>query len=166
MSNIIYYIFAILGVVLFASSVQSKKKKDILGVQTFASLCYMIAYIVKHAWSGVATEVVEQVKNIVFIQYEKKNKKIPFYFLIIFCFLLIIIACVTYNGILSMIPLLINLSYFVGTYIKNPKYIRIVVFCCAILWAIYNYSIGAYIIIIGNVLEMVSSAISLVRNKD
>ena len=166
MSNIIYYIFAILGVVLFASSVQSKKKKDILGVQTFASLCYMIAYIVKHAWSGVATEVVEQVKNLVFIQYEKKNKKIPFYFLIIFCLLLIIIAFITYNGILSMIPLLINLSYFVGTYIKNPKYIRIIVFCCAILWAIYNYSIGAYIIIIGNVLEMVSSAISLVRNRD
>ena len=166
MSNIIYYIFAILGVVLFASSVQPKKKKDILGVQFFASICYMIAYIVKHAWSGVATEVVEQVKNLVFIQYEKKNKKIPFYFLIIFCFLLIIIAFITYNGILSMIPLVINLSYFVGTYIKNPKYIRIIVFCCAILWAIYNYSIGAYIIIIGNVLEMVSSAISLVRNRD
>ena len=166
MSIIIYYIFAILGVILFASSVQPKKKKDILGVQFFASICYMIAYIVKHAWSGVATEVVEQVKNLVFIQYEKKNKKIPFYFLIIFCFLLIIIAFITYNGILSMIPLVINLSYFVGTYIKNPKYIRIIVFCCAILWAIYNYSIGAYIIIIGNVLEMVSSAISLVRNRD
>lgn len=166
MSEIVYYIFAVLGVILFASSVQPKKKKDILGIQFFASICYMIAYIMKHAWSGVATEIIEQIKNLIFIQYEKKNKKIPFYFLIIFCVSLIIIAFATFNGVASLIPLLINVSYFIGTYIKNPKYIRIIVFCCAILWAIYNYSIGAYIIIIGNALELISASIALVRNKE
>ena len=70
-------------------SVQFKKKKDILITQIGASMCYLIVYVIKGAWSGVSIEVLEQLKNIVFIKIEKKNKKIPAIVLVIFLSLLV-----------------------------------------------------------------------------
>ena len=35
-----------------------------------------------------------------------------------------------------------------------------------IMWAIYNISINAYIILIGNLLEVISAIISIIRFKD
>ena len=37
---------------------------------------------------------------------------------------------------------------------------------CGFIWLIYNIIIGAYIIIIGNVLEIISATISLIRYKE
>ena len=48
---------------------------------------------------------------------------------------------------------------------KNPKSIRVVMLICAFLWAYYNFSIGAYVLIIGNSFEVVSATIALLRFK-
>lgn len=164
--TMIYYIVSILSIFFFVISVQFKEKKNILLSQFFASLCYFIAYYILGAYSGCAIELVEQSKDLTFYFFERKNKKIPIILLIIFLVLLLVASIVTYDGFYSLLPLIINLSYFVSSYVKNPKYIRIVMLICGFLWAIYNLIIGAYIIIIGNVLEIVSAIISLIRYKD
>lgn len=164
--TIIYYIVSILSIFLFIVSVQFKEKKNILLTQTFASLCYFLAYLILGAYSGCVIELIEQSKDITFYFYEKKNKNIPLILLIIFVSLLLIASIITYNGFYSLLPLLINLSYFISSYFKNPKHIRIVMLICGFIWIFYNYKVGAYIIIIGNVLEIISATISLIRHKD
>ena len=37
---------------------------------------------------------------------------------------------------------------------------------CGVLWGVYNVFVGAYIIVIGNVLEVISASISLIRFKN
>ena len=163
MMKIVYYIASVLGVILFVSSVQFKKKKDILLVQLFSSICYGTAYFLCSAYSGFTTEIIEQVKDFIFYKYENNNKKIPLYFLIIFIIILIFVGMFTYNGIASLCPLFINLAYFISTYMKNPKHIRLVVFFCGFIWAFYNFTVGTYIFIIGNTFEVLSAAVSLWR---
>ena len=75
-SDVIYYVFSVLAVVLFVGSIQFKKKKDILLVQSFSSLCYVITYGMVGAYSGALTDFIEQIKSILFYHYEKRNKKI------------------------------------------------------------------------------------------
>lgn len=162
---IIYYIVSILSIFLFVISIQFKEKKDILLIQTFASMCYFIAYLILGSHSGCVIELIEQTKDIVFYKYEKKKKEIPIILLIIFVSSLIIASIITYDGFYSLMPLIINLLYFVSSYFKNPKYMRLTMLLCGFLWIYFNFKVGAYIIIIGNVLEIISATISLIRYK-
>lgn len=163
--TIIYYIVSILSVFLFIISVQFKKKKDILLTQTFASMCYFIAYLILGSYSGCTIELIEQTKDITFYQYERKNKKIPIIVLVIFVCSLFIASIITYDGFYSLMPLIINLLYFVSSYFKNPKYMRLTMLICGFLWIYFNFKVGAYIIIVGNILEIISAIISLIRYK-
>ena len=161
--DIIVNVVSIISIALFLLSVQFKKKKDILIVQTLSSICYMIVYAILGALSGCIIELVEQSKNLVFIGYEKKNKEIPLYALLVFIFMLVIITIFTYDGWNSAIPLAIYILYFLSSYFKNPKHIRTTMILCAMIWMVYNYTIGAKLMIIGNVLEIISAIVSLIR---
>ncbi len=163
--NLIVNIVSVISIFLFIISVQFKNKKDILIIQTLSSICYMIVYFLLKAYSGATIELVEQTKNIVFIEYEKNNKDIPLLVLLLFIGLLIIITILTYNGLNSIMPLIIYILYFLSSYFKNPKTIRTTMILWAIIWMLYNYSIGAYLMIIGNILEIISAVISLIRYK-
>ena len=142
-----------------------KKKENILWTQIGASMCYLIVYVIKGAWSGVSIEILEELKNLVFIKIEKKNKKIPISILIIFLSLLVGVSIYFYDGVLSLLPLFINILLFTSTYFKNPKYIRYTMLIAGLLWGIYNIYVGAYIICIGNFLEIISAIISIIRYK-
>ena len=164
--TIIYYIVSVLSIFLYVMSVQFKKKENILITQIGASMCYLTVYIIKGAWSGVSIEILEELKNIIFIKIEKKNKKIPLYILITFILLLVSLSIYFYDGVLSLLPLFINILLFTSTYFKNPKYIRYTMLICGLLWGIYNIYVGAYIICIGNFLEILSATISIIRHKE
>lgn len=161
--QIIYYVVSVASIFLYVMSVQCKKKKNILIVQIAASFCYLVVYLIKGMYSGVASEILEEAKDYVFIEQEKKYKKIPLRTLIIFLALLVICGFAFYDGPISLLPLFINLLLFVSTYYKNPQVIRWVMLICGVLWAIYNIYAGAYIICIGNVLEIGSAIISINR---
>ena len=60
MINTIYIIVSILSIFLYVMSVQFKEKRKILITQIGASLCYLIVYVIKGAWSGVAIEILEE----------------------------------------------------------------------------------------------------------
>ena len=75
LTEIIYFIVSILSIFLYVMSVQFKNKKHILTTQIGASFCYLIVYIIKGAWSGVFIEILEELKNIIFIKIEKIIKK-------------------------------------------------------------------------------------------
>lgn len=166
-------IIQIMSIVLYIMSVQFKKKKSILITQIGASLCYLITYAIQgyyakmaSAWSGVAIEVVEEVKDVAFIKVEDKKGKVPMPYLILFLAVLIAVSIYFYAGPISLIPLFINILYFVSTYFKNPYWIRFVMLINACLWIIFNIAVGAYVIVGGNVLEIISATISLIRFKD
>lgn len=163
---IMYISVSVLSIILYVLSVQYKNKDRILITQIFASICYLIVYIFKGAWSGVSIEFLEETKDVCFIGYEQKNRKIPFYILVIFVSLLITCSIIFYDGLLSLLPLLINIILFVATYFRNPRFIRYSLVISGILWGIYNLYVKAYIICIGNVLEVVSAIISLYRFKE
>lgn len=166
LTTILINIFTVLGVIFFIGSMQFKKKKDILLVQSFAASFYMISYFLVGAISGGITELLELIKDIVFYNYDKNKKKIPLSLLLLFISLLIIIGIIAYQGIYSIAPLIINLAYFISSYFKNPKYIRITILICAIIWIYYNFTVGTYLIIIGNIFEIISASVSLIRYKE
>ena len=96
--NIIYIVVSVLSIFLYILSVQFKKKKHILITQIFASLSYLIIYVIKGAWAGVAVEVLEESKDVIFIGYENKKKKIPLVILVLFIVSLFVVTYIFYDG--------------------------------------------------------------------
>lgn len=165
LTKLFIYITTILGVLFFNAGIQLKEKKNILLTQSIGSFFYMISYILVGAASGYLTDLVQITKGLSFYHYEKDNRNIPLWLVFLLTGVLIIIGVITYNGIYSLCPLIINLAYIISAYFKNPKYIRLTILVCAIIWCYYNYTVGTYVIILGNILEIVSAVTSLIKYK-
>lgn len=161
------YIFAqILGffaIVFWTLSVQNKKKKDVLVFQIYASLFYAVQFLLLKGYSAFIVDLIAILRLYVFYKDEKDIGYIRKYWLYIFLVLTIVSGIFTYNGLISIIPVLIGIFYTVSTWLKDTKYLRIFYIICAILWMIYNYKYFALVAILGNIIEIISGIISIFR---
>lgn len=147
----------------WVSSIQLNKKSRILELQILASVFYAFHYGFLDAMSAVGVTLVSIIRLLTIYLIEKKGKEVPLYVLLIFLGMLVIVGIFTYEGIISMLPIFITMIYTYVTWQKNTKVIRIGFFCAGWMWIIYNFTIGSYILMIGNILEVISSTVSFFR---
>jgi len=87
-------------------------------------------------------------------------------FLLLFVFLILFIGVFTYDGVLSLIPIVISVFYTLSSFNSNAKWNRFCVLFLAFVWIYYNFKVEAYISILGNLMEIVSGILALVRFKE
>ncbi len=153
-------IFAILFWVI---SIQKKEQYKILFLQAFANLCYTIQYTLLGVFSASSMNFLSFIKSYVFYKKRKAKKDISSTWLILFILLLIILGLLTYDNYFSLIPIIITLFYTISSWMKDSKWIRIVFLVAAFIWIYYNYVVGAYVCIVGNIFEIISGIVSLIR---
>lgn len=103
---------------------------------------FFIAYLVLNAYSAVMTTFITIIELFIFHKDAGENKKTSILILFVIEFLLIIIGIFTYNDIYSLIPICIAV---------------------AVLWTVYNFIVGAYVSLFGNLFEFLASLIGLIR---
>lgn len=165
MSIYIAQIFGILAIFCIVISLQFKKKTKMMFLQMIANVFYAIQYYILNAYTAVATSLVTVLRCILFNKYDKKKRKIPkrlSYFLIA---IVLVIGIFSFNGSLSLIPIITSISYICAASIKNAKTYKLVFGMCAILWLYYNFKVGALVSTIGNIFEIASSIIALSKYK-
>lgn len=158
-------VMGVFAIILWTFSILLKNKKDILLSQVVANAIYGIEYSLLGAFSAASMNFLSFVRLFIYYLFAKKEKEIPKFVLIIFCFLIFILGFLTLDGILSIIPVIITLLYAYSFFQNNLKIARIVYILCALAWVYYNIKVGAIIGIIGNLLEIISGVISLIRYK-
>lgn len=156
MYAIIIQSIGIIALVFWVMSIQSKEKIKILKLQNIANTFYAIEYFLLNAFSAFGMNSLSVIRGIIFYQNEKKGKKNPNIQIIIFAIITIIIGIMTYDNWYSIIPIVNTLGYSYSTWQKNTKVIRIIFIMAAIGWIIYNWTVGAYIPLVGNVVELVA----------
>lgn len=102
---------------------------------------------------------VSVLRCIAFFIFEKKNKKVPVYILVIFIALIIILAKFLNYGIMGFFPVVCTLLYTIGIWQKNLNIFLIT--ACIRLG--FNIFVGAYSSLIGNVFEVLTSLIAIYR---
>lgn len=150
------------AIALWVISIQNKKREKILLFQFWANILYMLEYSLLGAMSASMMNFSSSIRCITFYKTKKSNS---YGSLILFSLCVIILGILTYNGLLSLIPIVITLFYTISSWAKNPIWNRITVLGAALVWIYYNYTVGAYITIVGNILEIISAVISLIRFK-
>lgn len=161
--DIIIQLLGVCAMISWVSSIQLNKKEQILELQIIASIFYAVHYGLLDAMSAVGVTLVSIVRLLTIYIIEKKGKEVPVYVLVIFMLLLVVVGIFTYAGPISLLPIVITMIYTYATWQKNTKVIRLGFFCAGWLWIIYNFSVGSYVLMIGNALEVISSTVSFIR---
>lgn len=163
MSYIIAQVLALFAILFWTLSIQNKKKKDVLAFQIFASLFYAIHFLLLGGYSAFIIDLITVARLYTFYIDEKKHGEIRKSLLYIFIVVVLISGIFTYDGPISLLPVLIGLLYTVSTWVKNMKCLRIVYIICAVLWLIYNFEFRAVVAAGGNLLEIASGIVSMIR---
>lgn len=162
----VWYIYGcgVIALIAWIMSIQQQKKTKILMLQMVANVFYAIQYMALNAFSGCAMNIVAFLKGFIFYLNEKKEKKTSVIILLILIGITMILGVITYQNIFSIIPVLITILYTYSVWQEDIRIICIVFIVCACLWILYNVIVGAYLPLIGNIVELISGVIGLIRH--
>ena len=163
MNVVIAQIIGIFALIFTMISVQQTKKRKILAMQMLSNFSYLAQYVCLRAWAGVAMTSLGLMRTVIFYYYDERNKNKSKLVLVIISFLIILCGVLTYDGILSLLPVVIALAYTVVMWQNNMKIFRILSFVAPICWLIYNVYVSALVATIASIFEFVSAVFAFIR---
>lgn len=151
MNLLLAQVFALLSSLCLLISFWQKKRIKILFFQILDSTFDIIQYALLGAYTGSLISLLGATRAYTFT---KTNNK---YFLFLFLSLYIIASLLTFNGLISFIPLIAALIYTIVTWNKKEKNIRLFSILVFILWFIYDILVKAYVSSITDIVLVVSN---------
>lgn len=161
--NYIAQILGFIALIFIILSYQNTKKEKFLLIQIFANVFFGLQYLTLKAFSAFCSSCISLIRTLIFFKYEKQDKKTPTFILVIILTAISIFGILTYEGIYSLIPIIIALGYSYGTWQSNLKLTYTIGIITSILWIYYNFLVGAYVSIIGSVFELLASITGLIK---
>lgn len=158
-------ILGLIAFFFFLLSIQFQSKRRILEMQLLSNIFYTVSYSILKASSAVLVDCVSVLRCLIFYLYDKHGKKCPIFFLVFLIGLSLLVGFFTVKNVFDAIPIVISIIYIVTTYQNNLKIIQIGYIVSAVFWIIYNLHIGTYTPLIGNVFEMTSGIVAMIRMK-
>ena len=160
---ILAQILALFAILFWVISILLKNKKNILLMQVIANGIYGIEYLLLGAFSAASMNFLSFLRLLVYYFYALLNIKMPKWILFVFIALVLLFGIITYDGLISLLPIIITVLYTYVFWQNNLNVARIIYIVAAIIWIYYNYEVGAYVGIIGNILEIITGLISLIK---
>lgn len=160
---ILAQVLALFAILFWVISILLKNKKNILLMQVIANGIYGIEYLLLGAFSAASMNFLSFLRLLVYYFYALLNIKMPKWILFVFIALVLLFGIITYDGLISLLPIIITVLYTYAFWQNNLNVARIIYIVAAIIWIYYNYEVGAYVGIIGNILEITTGLISLIK---
>ena len=141
---LISQIFITINYFFMAISYYSKNRKRILFCSLISILTVGTAYIILHAWSGLAMCLVSLIRNIIFEIDVKKNgeskeiNKKDIIILIVLYVMIIASAIITYDGIFSLLSIIATMLFTYSVWQKNTITYKILGVPNEVIWILYN----------------------------
>ncbi|MBE5819796.1 MAG: YgjV family protein [Clostridiales bacterium] len=157
MNLLLAQVFALLSSLCLLISFWQKKRKNILFFQMLDSLFDVFQYIFLGAYTASLISLLGSTRAYFFSKF---NKKV---FLYIFLLLYIISAIITFNGLITVIPLIAALIYTVVIWNKKEKYIRLYSILVFILWLTHDILVEAYVSSIVDLVIIISNSIAIYK---
>ena len=171
--NIPAQIVMILAFLIMTSSFWCKKREKILKLQIISSILFVLQYVLLQAWTGAVLNAISIGRAFVFRKkgqsYDKEKGGINWnsnWILYAFVTVFIISSIITWDGWVSILPLMATLVYTFGMWADKPQYIRLSANVASVFWVSYNLFMGGYAGCFTECILFTSNTIALVKNKD
>ena len=151
--------FIALGISVIAYQID--KRITILRLQTVASLLWGVHFFLLGAWTGSILNVTGAIQNYIFssIPNRKRTWLLPIVFILIF----IIADALTWQGLLSLLPLGGTISGTISYWQKRTRLLRILALISPPLWFTYNFISHSYPGMLTEVFLISSTLIGIYR---
>lgn len=153
--------FGILALICTVVSMQLKKKKPLMVLQTMSEAFIVAQYWVKGAITGSYMAIVSFVRDVIFTKYDKKRA--PLWILIVIYVIMTILTALSWAGPLSLLPYVGSLIYAFTLWHGHVKWIRLGNALGNSPYLVYTILTGNYALFIMTLLEVGSSIIGFIR---
>ena len=144
-------------------SFQKSKRVNILLLMLTGLVIFVIHYSLLHAWTGALMNLVEA--GVVFVSYKEetdlwaKQKFWPYVFICLY----VLAGIVTAKSIVDFLPIVAQIFGALAVWQKSPKAIRFLMLLPRPLWFTYNFIVGSYAGMTGEILILTSVLIGIFR---
>ncbi len=153
--------FGILALVCTVVSMQLKKKRPLMILQTASEAFIVAQYFVKGAITGSLMAIVSFIRDIIFTKYEKKRA--PLWILIALYIIMTGLTIISWAGPLSILPFVGSLIYTWSLWYGKVKWIRLGNAVGNTPYLVYTILTGNYALFIMTLFEVISAAIGFIR---
>lgn len=153
--------FGFLALISTVVSMQLKKKRSLMVLQTVSEAFIVLQYFVKGAFTGSFMAITSFVRDIVFTRYNKKRA--PLWMLIVLYAVMTVLTAISWAGPLSILPFIGSLIYAYTLWYGKVKWIRFGNAVGNSPYLIYTILTGNYVLFVMTLFEVVSAAIGFIR---
>lgn len=162
MREIIIRGLGIIGLILCVIPFQFKRHKGIVLCKMASELVFAAQYFIMGAYTGAWLDLISGLRNFLFYKFVKKDKStLPV--IIIFSCLVIFLGIISWNGVISLLPMVAKVLTTVSYGMKRERLLRYITLPSCILWIIYNALVGGWEALIGDCLGMCSILIAIYK---
>lgn len=161
-SQIVIQSIGFVALILCILSYQSNRYRTLMGMRAASEFVFGIHFLLLGVTSGAALQAVGGIRNLIFIKFENVKKKMKFA-IVVFCIFFTVTGILTWEGLISLIPIIAKNVSTVAFAMSNTRTIRIMEFPTYILWLVYNIACNSIAGIINASFSLVSIAIAIVR---
>ena len=155
-------IFGVLGMATTVLIYQQKTRKGLILSKLLSDVIWFLYYICLSAYSGAAIAVIGMIRELVFINREKKWAKHPIW-LVFFLMLSFVSAIITWKNIYSVLPCIASAISVISFWIGNPRLSRKLSYPISACMLTYNITSVAVIGVINEIFTVISSIIGTIR---
>ena len=153
--------FGIIALICTVVSMQVKKKRPLMLLQTASEAFVVAQYLVKGAITGSLMATNSFIRDVIFTKYGKKRA--PFWILIVLYIVMTILTIVSWAGPLSLLPYVGSLIYTWTLWYGEVKWIRFGNAIGNSPYLIYTLLTGNYALFIMTLFEVISAIIGFIR---
>ena len=155
-------VFGVLGMATTVLIYQQKTRKGLILSKLLSDVIWFLYYICLSAYSGAAIAVIGMIRELVFINREKKWAKHPIW-LVFFLMLSFVSAIITWKNIYSVLPCIASAISVISFWIGNPRLSRKLSYPISACMLTYNITSVAIIGVINEIFTIISSIIGTIR---
>lgn len=162
MKYIAIQLFGLISTVLYFVSYQCRDNKKLFRFQFLSYLIYTIHFLLLGAITGGISYIINMFRSIFLgCDWKPGRSKAMCVFL---CALQGVTLIFTWDGWLSLLPIVANIASTIGGYTYNPRKIRAAgIFVNSPLWLVHNIFVGSWAGVLDEIISESSMIISVVR---
>lgn len=144
-------------------SFQAKKRKWILLIQIAACVFWILQMLLLGGYTGAAMNLLAIGRAVVFMLKDKYQWAQSKWTLFITISAFIGAAMMTYENLLSLLPMGAMIVLTVALYLSDERKIRVIALLSVPLWFVYDFNIGSYAGIASEIMNFSSILIAMAR---
>ena len=162
-SFILVQILGILTLIISVASLQQRKKESFLLLQVTGALLFVAQYVLTGRTTGAVIFTIVAIRGIVYFYYRKKGLAPSRTVLALFMAAVVIAAYLTWQNMLSALPMLTTIAKTWGTWQDNMKWVRRTSLIAQCGMIVYNLSASMYTGALTEVCNLTSTIIATWR---